>query len=168
MIRERHRRPGTAADYLGETWRLYSAGRDDDARASLTRLWTSMELSTSQEVRLALRLFERLKPVTDETAAWEALPSEFLVYRPSNGPGGMGRGHVSWTLSEGHAEQLAELLRAVKVSQRMGLLTRVESARVLKSDVLAYFRSHGEEIVVSQRDTRHEAMRVHPVRFVPL
>jgi len=128
------REPIYLEDLLVEVWRFYSVGCEDRARDLLVQVWSwSMDgLSSEQEARVALRLFQRLAPCTDDPDGWASLPGELVVYR-AGGPG------ISWTLSREIAEQLAAAHE----------LEPVRAGRVAKSDVLAYITHHGEEEIIA-------------------
>lgn len=135
--------PIDAEDYLVEVWRLYSVGRDDDARGLLAGVWSwAMDNAAHEGVaRVALRLLEtRIGFLTDDAEAWAALPAELVIYRAETNLDHPGWG-VCWTLSQSVAEMHAE---------RHGLT--VSRGTVGKPNVLAYITGYGEEEIVVRRE----------------
>ena len=139
----------TGTDQLVLVWRLLAQGRDDEARARLTRTWAFCmdDLQSEQAGRVALRLFERAGFSTDDADGWERLPDPLTIHRA-------GDSGFSWTIDRETADNLA----------REHELSPVTTARVAKADVLAYITGRGEgEIVVRPEDVRrseHELMHV--------
>lgn len=132
------REPIYFADYLVEAWRFQSVGRDADARLLLVGIWAwAMDgIRTEQEVRVALRLLDRVGFATDSSDEWAALDDELVVYRAETHPG---LGGLCWTLDREVADHFAG---------RHGL--DVRSGMVAKQDVLAYITHHGENEVIAR------------------
>ena len=140
------REPIYPADFLVEVWRFQSVGRDDDARFLLAGIWSSAmdAAADDRNVRLWFRLRDRVGFVTDDQAAWDALPTELNVYRAESDPTAA-RG-LAWTVDPEVAEHLA--------GQKGLALT---SGRVAKADVLAFITHRGEDEILVPR----EAVSVH-------
>lgn len=124
---------GTASDLLVSVWQLLAAGQPNKAREKLLLVWSNyMDGFTSeQEGRVALRLFERLAPSTDDPRAWKRLPDVLPVHRA-------GEDGVAWSISRASVDGLAATHD----------LSPTRSGTVSKSDVLAYITWRGEEEVV--------------------
>ena len=135
------REPQDFEDHLVEVWRFHSVGRDEDARSLLGAIWAwAMDgLRSAQEVRVALRLLDRLGFVTDHAEAWRSLPDELVVYRaessdePSRG--------FCWTLDRSVAEMHAQEHQL-----------KVTVGVVSKASVLAYITYRGEDEIVVRRE----------------
>ena len=142
------REPVYLEDFLVECWRFHSVGRDDDARALLCGVWSwAMDGgSDAADIRVALRMLDRLGLTTDDPGAWAALPDQLTVYRAETGSRQDG---FCWTLKRDVANMHAS---------RHGLA--ITSGTVHKSHVLAYITLHGEdEIVVRRGNVRAFAER---------
>ena len=123
---------GAERDVLVKVWREYASGHEDEARQRLILVWNNFMdgLASEQAGRVAVRLFERLAPVTDDPEAWTSLPAEMTVYRA-------GRPGVAWTVDRETVEYLAK---------EHGL-TPIRTGTVAKTDVLAYLRREQEVVI---------------------
>jgi hypothetical protein len=132
--------PSYPDDHLVEVWRLYAAGRDDDARKLLLSVWSRAMDTTANErdVRVAVRLLGRLGFVTDAPAEWAEMPARLTIYRAETSE--MMRG-LCWTLDP-------EI--AAKHAERDALTITSGSGR--KEDVLAYITRRGESEIVTHHD----------------
>jgi hypothetical protein len=93
---------GTASEILVEIWHLYATGAIEQARQRLIGCWMFYMdgLSTSQDGRVALKLFSRLGFTTDAADVWASLPDPLIVYRA-------GTDGVAWTVDRDVASYLA-------------------------------------------------------------
>jgi hypothetical protein len=124
---------GTASEILVEIWHLYATGAIEQARQRLIGCWMFYMdgLSTSQDGRVALKLFSRLGFTTDAADVWASLPDPLIVYRA-------GTDGVAWTVDRDVASYLA----------REHALGSVRSRTVAKAGVLAYINGRGEAEVI--------------------
>src|SRR5882724_7289000 len=102
---------------------LIASDRSDEARQRLLLGWSSRfdpDFPSTQQSRVALRLFERLGFSTDDEEAWDALPDSLSIYRIGNEEG------LSWTTDREVAEHLL-------VPDKVGVKVRI----IQKKDVLA-------------------------------
>ena len=140
----------TGTDLLVRVWRELAAGNEDKARETLVMVWKGYmdAVASEQGGRVALRLFDRLKPCTDAPDAWSRLPPRIVVYRA--GPPG-----PSWSTDRDTVEHLLKLG-----------FTPMRVGTVARDDVLGYIEGRGEfEIIVPfERVTERQvvARKEHP------
>jgi hypothetical protein len=130
---------GTFSDVLVRVWRLLAAGQESEARAKLLSGWSmgADAFAGEQTAYVALRLLERLAPVTDDVEGWTRLPVSITVFRA-----GMPEG-FAWTTNRETAESLARRLQA-----QTGFDVAIHTGTVNKPDVLAYITGYGEDEIV--------------------
>jgi hypothetical protein len=129
------------ADHLVIVWRLVAAGRAEEARRLLIHSWCQSfdVLSTDQEGRVAVRLFDRLGFSTDDPELWHSLPDPVPVYR-------FGSPGVSWTADREIAEE-------ARRSAGEGA-PPIQSRAVAKTEALAFITGYGEQEVIVRPSPR--------------